>query len=1240
MTNPPAISNHRRPAPSRAGFALVIALLLTALLLALIMALVSLTYAEVRIVQNTSVQQRARQNAMSGVYQALGQLQWHAGPDQRVTGSAGLLDSNPNTDGIEGVANPWLTGVWEDDGSDHKGQQRPARLRAWLISGGRGTQGPLNAGMDVGPDSRLENPRPGGSSVWLLHKAVGADERLSVKAPKLEIKQKPRRRSAARDAEPEVVGHYAWWVADEGVKARLNMALPEGEDSAADRLQQARWSAMAAPRPAPWEVHDLAEFPRDSSKTERVLTFAQAPLLAAGGGRLGLARALERHFHSFTADSFGVLSDTRSGGLKDDLSLGLEMSDDEFDADPTFDGQNDKPMFAVTADSGEVFEAPSWRALRDWYRCCKRMLNADSDPLLPASLLPLPREHEDPPDPTDLRPARGAVTPLMTRLIFAYSLLAKSEAPQNPGDPDQKLVVVLDPIISLWNPYNVRLQVDAYRVDALAPTLHLVIEKRDPWKPGRHYRAGDEVWHGSVIYRAARPNVGVEPPGQNGEWAQQDRSWSLAADVTQQQLYQRGGGERGTFILLADPDNPSTKMTLEPGEFAVHSPDNDRPQPYSDNAQFLALKRGWNPGGGVAFDRLLDTASEPDGTGDQDPYVRVYGDSEVRVTIEPYRDGDYAEDDPFEFIENYPDQGFDRPDDFSTLPMMEVERLGFFQGGATPLEAFDWRVTRSGPSMEFRYSTRAYHGEDDGKPLPGRCDALTVSDHLSGDRKRYLGMWQWLWKTEADLEDFPAQTIARFNPRFGSLLRHPDGGYPCTVPHYQILARKLTSDFGILEMDGSGRSFWGPSITSLGEAQVPVFEAPSVPVISMGALQHFEMDRSPWSPGYGVGGGLASPYIPRSASFGGTNRTTFDTAWHSNRALLDRWCFSSICPYPGSEGVTSRIADFTSEDDPRPLPNRRMYLYVRPGETRREIAARLEHSLDNIPPHRMAAANLLVKGAFNINSTSVEAWQATLAGLDGLSLALRDAEGGALRLQGPLSNLQTHLTLASGPRDHRWRGYRELPSDQVKELAREIVKEVKRRGPFTSVADFVNRRLADDESGLTGALQAALDQTALNRSFQGAEITEPLLLAAAARGGEDDEGIPWAFPYPAHATGPVAAGATGFLQQGDLLQALLPQVAARSDTFKIRAYGDVVDPLSGRLRARAWVEAVVQRLPDYVSHSMRETGETPPETSSEKAPVITDTPWTPPSELKSVANRQLGRRFRIVRLRWLSPDEV
>jgi hypothetical protein len=95
-----------------------------------------------------------------------------------------------------------------------------------------------------------------------------------------------------------------------------------------------------------------------------------------------------------------------------------------------------------------------------------------------------------------------------------------------------------------------------------------------------------------------------------------------------------------------------------------------------------------------------------------------------------------------------------------------------------------------------------------------------------------------------------------------------------------------------------------------------------------------------------------------------------------------------------------------------------------------------------------------------------------------------------------------------------------------------------------------------------------------------------------------------------------AWGAPGWLTQADILQVLGPALTARSDTFVIRAYGDAVDT-SGKVRARAWCEAVVQRLP---------------------APLDPD-----PSGLNprlAGATGDFGRRFVITSFRWVSPNEI
>lgn len=50
--------------------------------------------------------------------------------------------------------------------------------------------------------------------------------------------------------------------------------------------------------------------------------------------------------------------------------------------------------------------------------------------------------------------------------------------------------------------------------------------------------------------------------------------------------------------------------------------------------------------------------------------------------------------------------------------------------------------------------------------------------------------------------------------------------------------------------------------------------------------------------------------------------------------------------------------------------------------------------------------------------------------------------------------------------DNIWDCFRELTPEEIDRLAEEIVAEVRLRGPFLSLADFVNRRLKEDETGM------------------------------------------------------------------------------------------------------------------------------------------------------------------------------
>jgi hypothetical protein len=91
------------------------------------------------------------------------------------------------------------------------------------------------------------------------------------------------------------------------------------------------------------------------------------------------------------------------------------------------------------------------------------------------------------------------------------------------------------------------------------------------------------------------------------------------------------------------------------------------------------------------------------------------------------------------------------------------------------------------------------------------------------------------------------------------------------------------------------------------------------------------------------------------------------------------------------------------------------------------------------------------------------------------------------------------------------------------------------------------------------------------------------------------------------------------LTQGDLLTGLAPIITARGDTYTIRSYGESRSANGTTVAARAWCEATVQRIPEYVDP--------------------TNVPEAIPQDL-TATNKTFGRRFIITSFRWLEPSEI
>jgi len=392
----------------------------------------------------------------------------------------------------------------------------------------------------------------------------------------------------------------------------------------------------------------------------------------------------------------------------------------------------------------------------------------------------------------------------------------------------------------------------------------------------------------------------------------------------------------------------------------------------------------------------------------------------------------------------------------------------------------------------------------------------------------------------------------------------------------------------------------------------------------------------------GANPGGSSGYLPRFAQpignswahpLLGTNEVTraqpggnlLDHSFLLNLALYDHFYFSGLTDQTGSFGTgkttASLVSDFIAGI---PLVDPRLALRIPDGKA----ASALASDITATDAYTRIAAWQVMNGAFNINSTSVAAWKAMLGSIHDSQAILnkinKPAKTSAFANL-PATDVSKNETRISrfrlpasesvqdggDPKESYWLGAREYSDADLQLLAEEIVEQVRARGPFLSMSEFVNRRLGSGESAQRGALQQAIDNSNLNQNLaSGANAGFEIPAAAVST---------YKYQNVAAGTGPSFQGAPGYLSQADLLGVLGNAATPRSDTFTIRGYGEARDAANNPT-ATATCEAVVQRVPEYLDPA--------------------DKPEVAPAALTSTTNKIFGRRFQIISFRWLSPDEI
>ena len=368
------------------------------------------------------------------------------------------------------------------------------------------------------------------------------------------------------------------------------------------------------------------------------------------------------------------------------------------------------------------------------------------------------------------------------------------------------------------------------------------------------------------------------------------------------------------------------------------------------------------------------------------------------------------------------------------------------------------------------------------------------------------------------------------------------------------------------------------------------------------------------TPTYAIGNSLASPLLPLASTeewFSSVRKpwvsvpaAHYDYSYKLNDALWDGYFFS---------GITDANPTF-------PLPNSRL-------SPSNSISSNLDFTTEN-----RAAANLLLDGAFNINSTSVAAWESVLG-------AMRDIETLGYSLDPTLRHNfarfnEPHMGVATigesvpqlSSKDELVAGYRNLTDAQIASLASKIVDEIRLRSatpnqngdkyPFLSLSEFINRSPTSNNQAfaLRGALQSAIDKANLN----GLESEDTGLWAESAE-------------YPLYYDSgdtpiidrPKADGMPGAFMQSDLLAKIGSFIQARSDTFTIRSFGSSQEQFGSSDGSRAYYEMVVQRTPSYVDPSDLDY------VNDYEIPIqLTDT------------NEKFGRKYEIKSQRWVAADEI
>lgn len=1128
----------------RRGFALVVTLSLMILLTVIAVGLLGLSSISLRSSSAEQLNQQARQNARLALMLAIGELQGTTGPDQRVTAAARIEGADVSQQHLTGVWQGWK---WDGKGNpDFEGRKKSQFLR-WLVS---------SRDLTLATSLDFAKTGPSGNVATVVRGNPDPSEGDRVDAQIVPVVS----------GKNNLRHGLAWAVFDESTKLPIALPEPDNESVTADveRMSAAPLPGYMAATKRNWSPLKLL-----AGQRSKLITPDQS-------GLAGLAAA-DRGFHDLTSRGAGVIADVAKGGLAVDLSRLFA------DANGLPDDYSDRFLYSGTSTplappparfaGANPFPSPdpSWNLLHSHYRLYDKLTGGQA-PTLDTT--------------TNARRASGAtgaavqnhpffqtqqLVPVIAKAQFVFSLSfgwhgslplyakpGNAELPAN--DPNKDLYVtwlVVDPVITLWNPYNVNLRFPGGRIDLYHVTLTFRLHK-----------------NGTLV---------------NAEYTHLANCFLSGSAFT---------NRKNTFYRLnLLPEKGADEIIMAPGEHLVLTASNHT-QTFNNkfSTDGLDLRPGFNPPAGNASDPAVGGVSTVNVcvSSNGENNGQLYGKSVRTVPVKPgdviqieVKQGRAAVDKPAEtggkevsgFLKYYVgspsnpsrvggielDYGDDEPEYLPPLSMDDLPSVVVSNLIPRGVPGDVYQGTKPPPVVRFK------------EPF------IITTFQLKTERDSQFPSRGWIHNSPVNL--YASEGI--------------DQKEPWSHHQYELQWEAMTdwppASPTIEISNTNNRGYGGPGIYAQSGLEFATHSSiPLAPALSLAQLRHAPLNTGGQLPLVSqiVANSFAPPILnPSSIRIDDGDRTLLDHSYYANSALFDQYFFSSLAEPGGplDRKITAKDAISGLFDKRTPLANPR-FIPHRGGLDTQQITA----ALTAADGHLKTAAHLLIDSPLNVNSTRVDVWEAYLGSTFG-STVPQIENGGLISAAGIDSAFSRHLPSngtafesANDPLGEdlaKWNGHRRLKPEQIRRLAEEIVTDIQTRGPFQSIAEFVNRRPEAGPSGQAGVLQAALDRAEINKTSIDA------------------------------ANGNTADGAPGILTQADLLTAIASVLTARGDTFRIRAYGEA-GPANGT-KATAWCEAVVQRVPEYLDAG--------------------DKPWGAPAK---PINTRFGRRYEMVSFRWLSYSEI